>query len=356
MIATQRRLRRSRATGLAAARRGRDPVHVRPLPRRAVHARAGLRGRRARPEPAGRLRRPDLARARRLLRARRLHGRAPDREGRRPAPRDRAGGRRGLLRRRASSSACRRCACAASTSRSSRSGLAIAMPQLIKRFDGLTEGTQGLNVAAARRARLGCRSPTTSSSTCSRWSWPSPMFVLAGEPRPRPDRAGARWRCATARSPRRRMGVDLARLKTQRLRGQRACTRAWAARSTSSRSASSRPSRSRSRSRSRSWRRSWSAGWRRSAGAVFGALFIEFVPVYASDVNDALAGVIYGAVLIAFMYVLPGGVMGVLRQIGGCSRQAFEGSRRAARQARQAGRDPAASDRPPTRRPALKGS
>ena len=30
-------------------------------------------------------------------------------------------------------------------------------------------------------------------------------------------------------------------------------------------------------------------------GAVFGALFIEFVPVYASDVNEALAAVIYGA-------------------------------------------------------------
>ena len=51
-------------------------------------------------------------------------------------------------------------------------------------------------------------------------------------------------------------------------------------------------------------------------GALFGALFIEFVPVYASDVNEALAGVIYGGVLIAFMYALPGGVMGALRQIG----------------------------------------
>ena len=41
------------------------------------------------------------------------------------------------------------------------------------------------------------------------------------------------------------------------------------------------------------------------AGAMFGALFIEFVPVYAADVDEALAGVIYGAVLIPFMYVLP---------------------------------------------------
>ncbi len=50
-------------------------------------------------------------------------------------------------------------------------------------------------------------------------------------------------------------------------------------------------------------------------GAVFGAAFIEFVPVYASDVNDALTGVIYGGVLILAMFVLPGGVAGLLRRI-----------------------------------------
>jgi branched-chain amino acid transport system permease protein len=50
-------------------------------------------------------------------------------------------------------------------------------------------------------------------------------------------------------------------------------------------------------------------------GAVFGALFIEFVPVYASDVNDALTGLIYGGVLIAFMYLLPDGAAGLLRRL-----------------------------------------
>jgi branched-chain amino acid transport system permease protein len=50
------------------------------------------------------------------------------------------------------------------------------------------------------------------------------------------------------------------------------------------------------------------------SGAVFGALFIEFVPVYASDVNEALAGMIYGAVLIAFMYALRDGVAGLGRR------------------------------------------
>ena len=41
------------------------------------------------------------------------------------------------------------------------------------------------------------------------------------------------------------------------------------------------------------------------------------MPVYAADVDEALAGVIYGGVLILFMYLLPGGVMGLVRQIGG---------------------------------------
>jgi hypothetical protein len=38
-----------------------------------------------------------------------------------------------------------------------------------------------------------------------------------------------------------------------------------------------------------------------------------FVPVWASDVNEALSGVIYGAVLIACMYVFRSGIMGLLR-------------------------------------------
>jgi branched-chain amino acid transport system permease protein len=61
------------------------------------------------------------------------------------------------------------------------------------------------------------------------------------------------------------------------------------------------------------------------AGALFGALFIEFVPVYAADVDEALAGVIYGGVLILFMYLLPGGVMGLVRRISS-TRQRPRGS------------------------------
>jgi branched-chain amino acid transport system permease protein len=49
------------------------------------------------------------------------------------------------------------------------------------------------------------------------------------------------------------------------------------------------------------------------AGALFGALFIVFVPVWSADVNDALSGVIYGAALIACMYAFRSGIMGLLR-------------------------------------------
>lgn len=51
------------------------------------------------------------------------------------------------------------------------------------------------------------------------------------------------------------------------------------------------------------------------AGAVAGALFIQFTPVYAAEINDALAGVIYGATLIIVMFVMPGGFMGLVRRL-----------------------------------------
>jgi branched-chain amino acid transport system permease protein len=51
------------------------------------------------------------------------------------------------------------------------------------------------------------------------------------------------------------------------------------------------------------------------AGALFGALFIEFVPQYAEGVNQALTGMIYGATLIAVIYLLPGGIAGLLRSV-----------------------------------------
>ena len=51
------------------------------------------------------------------------------------------------------------------------------------------------------------------------------------------------------------------------------------------------------------------------SGAIIGALFIQFVPVWASDFSDALAGLIYGIALILVMFVAPGGAVGLLRKL-----------------------------------------
>jgi branched-chain amino acid transport system permease protein len=50
-------------------------------------------------------------------------------------------------------------------------------------------------------------------------------------------------------------------------------------------------------------------------GSVLGSLFVVFVPQYAGDVNQALTGVIYGCTLIAVVYLLPGGAVGLLRRL-----------------------------------------
>jgi branched-chain amino acid transport system permease protein len=45
-------------------------------------------------------------------------------------------------------------------------------------------------------------------------------------------------------------------------------------------------------------------------GAIFGGIFIQFVPNIADEISKSAPAAIYGLVLIAFMYLLPIGVMG----------------------------------------------
>ncbi len=52
------------------------------------------------------------------------------------------------------------------------------------------------------------------------------------------------------------------------------------------------------------------------AGAFFGAIFIEFVPNIADLLSKAAPQAIYGVVLIGCMYLMPTGVMGVVRALG----------------------------------------
>ncbi|MCC6222969.1 MAG: branched-chain amino acid ABC transporter permease [Thermoleophilia bacterium] len=51
-------------------------------------------------------------------------------------------------------------------------------------------------------------------------------------------------------------------------------------------------------------------------GAAIGGLFIQFVPAWASDVNPALSGLIYGGALALVLVLLPGGAAGLLTGSG----------------------------------------
>ncbi|MBC5785991.1 branched-chain amino acid ABC transporter permease [Ramlibacter sp. USB13] len=48
-------------------------------------------------------------------------------------------------------------------------------------------------------------------------------------------------------------------------------------------------------------------------GAIWGAIFIQFVPNLADQVSKAAPWAIYGALMILFMYVMPTGIAGALR-------------------------------------------
>ena len=49
------------------------------------------------------------------------------------------------------------------------------------------------------------------------------------------------------------------------------------------------------------------------SGAVYGALFIQFVPNFADQISKAAPWAIYGVFLLAFVYLMPGGVAGFVR-------------------------------------------
>jgi len=51
------------------------------------------------------------------------------------------------------------------------------------------------------------------------------------------------------------------------------------------------------------------------SGAIYGALFIQFVPNLANDISDAAPWAIYGLAMLAFMYAMPNGVVGSLKPL-----------------------------------------
>ncbi len=53
------------------------------------------------------------------------------------------------------------------------------------------------------------------------------------------------------------------------------------------------------------------------SGAIWGALFIQFVPNFADQISKAAPWAIYGGVLLVFIYLMPGGVAWMLRSVMG---------------------------------------
>lgn len=51
------------------------------------------------------------------------------------------------------------------------------------------------------------------------------------------------------------------------------------------------------------------------SGALFGAVFIQFVPNIADQISKAAPWALYGVILIGFMYLMPQGIVGFLRRI-----------------------------------------
>lgn len=51
------------------------------------------------------------------------------------------------------------------------------------------------------------------------------------------------------------------------------------------------------------------------SGAIFGGIFIQFVPFYAEEINQGLSEFVFGAIIIAVMLLMPGGFMEGFRRI-----------------------------------------
>jgi branched-chain amino acid transport system permease protein len=191
-------------------------------------------------------------------------------------------------------------------------GLAIATPQLIKRFDGLTEGTQGLTVEQPV-------APAWTGLADDQFLYllslaaAAIMFLAAWNLMRGPIGRSVKA-VRDGEIPASTIGVDLAATKTRVF----ALSAAYAG------VAGALYVLALGFVAPEAFTLTLSfaflaaivvGGLATISGALLGALFIEFVPVYASDVNDALTGVIYGGVLIAFMWVLPEGAAGLPRRL-----------------------------------------
>jgi branched-chain amino acid transport system permease protein len=75
-------------------------------------------------------------------------------------------------------------------------------------------------------------------------------------------------------------------------------------------------------------------------GVVFGAFFVQYVPQWTAEINQSAAGMAYGAALIVFIFVLPYGLISLVRWALGPLVSRIPGTRRDVRRATRAGEDP----------------
>ena len=191
-------------------------------------------------------------------------------------------------------------------------GLAVATPPIIKRLDGLTGGSQGINVKPPEP-------PSSLGLASDQWVYllalaiAIPLFVMvANLLRTRVGRALITLRDneIAAKS----MGVNIAQYKT----GAFAMSAAFAGVGGAVYvfTVGFVSPESFTLVLSISFLAAVVVGGLATVfGAVLGALFIVLVPDYAADVDDAFAGVIYGAVLILMMYLERGGLVGLARRV-----------------------------------------
>jgi branched-chain amino acid transport system permease protein len=200
-------------------------------------------------------------------------------------------------------------------------GLAIAFPQLLKRFDGLTEGSQGLTVIQPEAPGwLGLADDQFLYLLILAFT---AVMFLAAWSLTRGQLGRTIKAVRDAEIPASTLGVDLGATKT-RVFAVSACYAGVAGALYVFAIGFVAPEAFTLTVSFAFLAAVVVGGLATISGALFGALFIEFVPVYASDVNDALTGVIYGGVLIAFMWVLPEGAAGLLNRVRGLAERRRE--------------------------------
>jgi branched-chain amino acid transport system permease protein len=190
--------------------------------------------------------------------------------------------------------------------------LAVATPPLIKRFEGLTGGVQGMSVPQPRVPGWLPLDPDQFLYLLALLV-AAVMFLLAANL----TRGGLGRALVSIRDNERAaitMGVDRARVKTRAF----ACSAAYAGVGGALFTFALGFVAPESFTLLLSFNFLAAVvigGLGTVVGPLLGALFIEFVPQYAGDINQALIGVVYGATLIAVMYLAPGGAAGLLRRL-----------------------------------------